>query len=81
MYPRTSGTLTHLSHTGPRLPWLDRLHFQRRPGDQVVLLQDGGTLFTARAGFYIVTGRDTAEVTERLDTTAEEITVTMRADR
>ncbi|GAA4782144.1 ATP-grasp domain-containing protein [Streptomyces ziwulingensis] len=81
IYPRASGTLSHLSHAGPRPPWLDRLHFQRRPGDRVVLPQDGGTLFTARAGFHIVTGRNTAEVTERLDTIAEEITVTTQVDR
>ncbi|GHA44369.1 hypothetical protein [Streptomyces purpurascens] len=40
-----------------------------------------GDLFTARAGFYIVTGRTTAEVTERLDTAADAITVTTRTDR
>ncbi|WP_391647704.1 hypothetical protein [Streptomyces violarus] len=52
----------------------------REIGDELVLSPDGD-LFTARAGFYIVTGRTTAEVTECLDTAADEITVTTRADR
>ncbi|MFD4577463.1 ATP-grasp domain-containing protein [Streptomyces sp. NPDC058417] len=81
IYPRTSGTLTHLAYTGPRPPWLDRLCLQRRPGDRLVLPQDGGTLFTARAGFYIVTGTNSSEVAERLATAAEAITVTTGADR
>ncbi|MFB6554757.1 acetyl-CoA carboxylase biotin carboxylase subunit family protein [Streptomyces sp. NPDC056405] len=81
IYPHTSGTLTRLDYTGPRPPWLDRLCFQRRPGDQLVLPQDGGTLYTARAGFYVVTGSTTVEVTERLNITADKITVTTLADR
>ncbi|MBQ0855455.1 ATP-grasp domain-containing protein [Streptomyces sp. BH-SS-21] len=81
IYPMASGTLTRLRHTGPRRPWLDRLHFQRRPGHRLLLPQDGGNLFTARAGFFIVTGRSTPEVTQRLDTVADEITLTMQADR
>ncbi|MET9567449.1 ATP-grasp domain-containing protein [Streptomyces tauricus] len=81
LYPMASGTLIRLRHTGPRRPWLDRVHFQRRPGDRLLLPRDGGNLFTARAGFFIVTGRSTAEVTQRLDTVAEEITLTIQADR
>ncbi|MFE9686793.1 ATP-grasp domain-containing protein [Streptomyces sp. NPDC006285] len=81
IYPPVSGTLASLQYTGSSRPWLDRLHFQRRPGDQLLLPQDGGTLFTARAGFFIVTGPSTAEVTARLDTVTEEITLTALADR
>lgn len=56
------------------------MQWMRQVGD-LLLLPPEGDLFTARAGFYIVTGRDTAEVNERLDTAAEEITVTTRAER
>ncbi|MEU7719153.1 ATP-grasp domain-containing protein [Streptomyces tibetensis] len=83
LYPDTSGTLTarHINlpfaaHT----PWLRQVQWIREIGDELVLSPDGD-LFTGRAGFYIVTGRTTAEVTERLDTAADEITVTTRADR
>ncbi|MEU4147361.1 ATP-grasp domain-containing protein [Streptomyces parvulus] len=81
IYPHTSGTLTHLGYAGTRPPWLDRLCFQRRPGDRLLLPQDGGTLFTARAGFYIVTGSTPAQVNERLSAVANEITVAVKADR
>ncbi|MFG2924255.1 ATP-grasp domain-containing protein [Streptomyces sp. NPDC048305] len=83
LYPDASGTLTarHINlpftaHT----PWLRQVQWIREIGEQLLLPPDGD-LFTARAGFYIVTGRNTAEVTERLDTAADEITVTTRADR
>lgn len=83
LYPAASGTLTapHIktpfaAHT----PWLRQVQWIREIGEQLLLPPDGD-LFTARAGFYIVTGRNTAEVTERLDTVADEITVTTRADR
>ncbi|GAA2504931.1 hypothetical protein GCM10010393_41970 [Streptomyces gobitricini] len=50
IYPETSGTLTALRFGGPRPPWLDRVHFQRRPGDRLLLPSDGGDMFTARIG-------------------------------
>lgn len=50
------------------------------PLDRLVLPPEGD-LFTARAGCYIVTGRDTAEVNARLDAAADEITLTTEADR
>ncbi|MEU9288293.1 ATP-grasp domain-containing protein [Streptomyces sp. NPDC048275] len=83
LYPDTSGTLTarHINQPfAAHTPWLRQVQWIREIGDQLVLPPDGG-LFTARAGFYIVTGRTTAEVTERLDLAADEITVTTRADR
>ncbi|MEW2620912.1 ATP-grasp domain-containing protein [Streptomyces sp. NPDC048106] len=83
LYPDASGTLTARHITQPfaaHTPWLRQVQWIREIGDQLVLPPDGD-LFTARAGFYIVTGRTTAEVTERLDTAADEITVTTRADR
>jgi biotin carboxylase len=56
IYPETSGTLTALRFDGPRPPWLDRVHFQRRPGDQLLLPSNGGDMFTARIGYLISTG-------------------------
>ncbi|MET8503126.1 hypothetical protein ABZV60_00565 [Streptomyces sp. NPDC004787] len=56
------------------------MQWTRQVGDPI-LLPPRGDLFTARAGFYIVTGRDTTEVNERLDTAAHEITVTTQAVR
>ncbi|MDF9811795.1 ATP-grasp domain-containing protein [Streptomyces sp. SPB162] len=83
LYPDASGTLTarHINQPfAAHTPWLRQVQWIREIGDQLVLPPDGD-LFTARAGFYIVTGRTTAEVTGRLDTAADEITVTTRADR
>jgi biotin carboxylase len=57
LYPDTSGTLTHLTYDGPHPTWLDRLHFQCRPGDRLLLPTDGGNLFTARIGYLIATGQ------------------------
>ncbi|MER0445756.1 ATP-grasp domain-containing protein [Streptomyces sp. Edi4] len=83
LYPNTSGTLTarHIDQQfAAHTPWLRQVQWIRRIGDRL-LLPPEGDLFTARAGFYIVTGRNTAEVTKRLDTAADEITVTTKADR
>ncbi|MFD9967712.1 hypothetical protein ACFWYA_05935 [Streptomyces sp. NPDC059011] len=33
-----------------------QVHFQRRPGDPLVLPSDGGDMFTARLGYLITTG-------------------------
>ncbi|QUW78518.1 ATP-grasp domain-containing protein [Streptomyces mirabilis] len=83
LYPDTSGTLTarHINQPfAAHTPWLRQVQWIREIGDQLVLPPEGD-LFTARAGFYIVTGRTTVEITERLDLAADEITVTTRADR
>ncbi|MFD3910031.1 ATP-grasp domain-containing protein [Streptomyces sp. NPDC058603] len=83
LYPAASGTLTKRQINQPfaaYTPWLRQVQWIRQVGDPL-LLPPEGDLFTARAGFYIVTGRDTAEVNERLDTAAREITVTTQADR
>ncbi|MEV0577157.1 ATP-grasp domain-containing protein [Streptomyces sp. NPDC050392] len=83
LYPDASGTLTQRQINTPfaaHTPWLRQVQWIREIGEQLLLPPDGD-LFTARAGFYIVTGRNTAEVIERLDTAADEITVTTRADR
>ncbi|MEU6612018.1 ATP-grasp domain-containing protein [Streptomyces shenzhenensis] len=81
LYPAASGTLTERGINEPfaaHSPWLRRVQWIRQAGDRLVLPPDGD-LFTARAGFYIVTGRDTDEVNERLDTVADEITLTTQA--
>ncbi|MEH0399285.1 ATP-grasp domain-containing protein [Streptomyces sp. B21-088] len=83
LYPDASGTLTARHINIPfaaHAPWLHQVRWIREIGEQLLLPPDGD-LFTARAGFYIVTGRDTVEVTDRLDTAADEITITTRADR
>ncbi|WMD05610.1 acetyl-CoA carboxylase biotin carboxylase subunit family protein [Streptomyces sp. FXY-T5] len=83
LYPAASGALTarHINQPfAAHTPWLRQIHWIREIVEQLLLPPDGD-LFTARAGFYIVTGRTTDEVTERLDTAADEITVTTRADR
>jgi biotin carboxylase len=83
LYPEASGTLTARHANTPfaaHTPWLRQVQWIREVGE-LLLLPPEGDLFTARAGFYIVTGRNTAEVTERLDTAADEITLTTRADR
>jgi biotin carboxylase len=83
LYPAASGTLTERHIDQPfsaRTPWLRQVQWIRQVGDPL-LLPPEGDLFTARAGFYIVTGRNTAEVAERLDMVADQITVTTQADR
>ncbi|MFE9367790.1 acetyl-CoA carboxylase biotin carboxylase subunit family protein [Streptomyces sp. NPDC006978] len=83
LYSDASGTLTARHINTPfaaHTPWLRQVQWIREIGEKL-LLPPEGDLFTARAGFYIVTGRNTGEVTERLDTAADEITLTTRADR
>lgn len=83
LYPADSGTLTkrHINQQfAAHTPWLRQMQWLREIGDPLLLPPDGD-LFAARAGFYIVTGRDTGKVNERLDTAAGEITVTTRAGR
>ncbi|MGW4441964.1 ATP-grasp domain-containing protein [Streptomyces sp. NPDC004682] len=83
LYPATSGTLTERHINQPfaaHTPWLRQVQWIREIGEPI-LLPPEGDVFTARAGFYIVTGRDTIEVTERLDTADDEITVIVRAVR
>jgi biotin carboxylase len=55
IYPAYSGTLTTrwvAKHVGG----VERVSFQRQAGDQLVLPEDGGDLFTARIGYLITTG-------------------------
>ncbi|AJE87452.1 ATP-binding biosynthetic protein [Streptomyces albus] len=83
LYPHTSGILTERHINQPfaaHTPWLRQIRWIREIGDHLVLPPDGD-LYTARAGFFIVTGRTGAEVTERLDVASAEITVTTRANR
>ncbi|MFF6772757.1 acetyl-CoA carboxylase biotin carboxylase subunit family protein [Streptomyces sp. NPDC012637] len=83
LYPAASGTLTERRINQPfaaYTPWLRQVQWTRQTGDPILLPPDGD-LFTARAGFYIVTGRDTAEVNERLDIAGDEIIVTTQAVR
>uniref|UniRef100_A0AAU2AHW4 ATP-grasp domain-containing protein n=1 Tax=Streptomyces sp. NBC_00093 TaxID=2975649 RepID=A0AAU2AHW4_9ACTN len=55
IYPAYSGTLTTRLLREP-VGGVERVRFQRQAGDQLVLPQDGGDLFTARIGYLITTG-------------------------
>lgn len=68
IYPETSGTLSSLRFDRPRPPWLERLHFQHRPGDQLLLPADGGDMFSARIGYLITTGPTAETARTRADT-------------
>ncbi|MCP3821425.1 ATP-grasp domain-containing protein [Streptomyces sp. A3M-1-3] len=74
IYPETSGTLTSLRFDGPRPPWLERVHFQHRPGDQLVVPADGGDMFTARIGYLITTGPTAATAEARASTALGRLT-------
>ncbi|MFE1836454.1 ATP-grasp domain-containing protein [Streptomyces sviceus] len=55
IYPAHSGTLTARGVVKPT-GGVERVRFQRQPGDRLVLPEDGGNLFTARIGFIITIG-------------------------
>ncbi|MEU4986773.1 ATP-grasp domain-containing protein [Streptomyces anthocyanicus] len=74
LYPITSGTLTHLSYDGARPTWLERLHFQCSPGDQLLLPADGGNLYTGRIGYLITTGSTGVQARARADQAAGDVT-------
>ncbi len=78
LYPDSSGTLTTRELAGrptDRAPWLDRIHWQRQVGDQVLLPQDGGTLDTARIGFVIARGATGAQAQDRADEICRTLTI------
>ncbi|MGW2594919.1 ATP-grasp domain-containing protein [Streptomyces sp. NPDC001515] len=82
LHPDTSGTVTARHITQPfaaHTPWLRQIEWLCEIGDPLRLPPEGD-LYTARAGFYIVTGRTTAEVTEHLDLVADEITLVTTED-
>ncbi|MFJ9033656.1 ATP-grasp domain-containing protein [Streptomyces sp. NPDC102274] len=78
IYPDTSGILTqlHLDESAQQ-PWLERIRFQRRPGDEVRLPQDGGDMFTARLGFLITTGPTGDLAQARAQATHQRLAVTV----
>ncbi|MCX5303130.1 ATP-grasp domain-containing protein [Streptomyces sp. NBC_00160] len=81
LYPETSGILTHRGvdeHFIDNAPWLERLQWLCGPGDEIVLPPEGD-VDVARAGLYVVTGYDVANVEQRLAETAAHITLTTLA--
>jgi biotin carboxylase len=74
IYPETSGTLTSL-HINGAPPWLEKVHFQHHPGDQLVLPADGGDMFTARIGYLITTGPTAEHARARAEQAATTLTV------
>ncbi|GAA3211774.1 ATP-grasp domain-containing protein [Streptomyces thermocoprophilus] len=77
LYPDTSGTLTHLTYDGPRPTWLDRVHYQCRPGDQLLLPADGGNLYTGRIGYLITTATTGQQARARADQAARAVTAVL----
>ncbi|MFJ2739636.1 ATP-grasp domain-containing protein [Streptomyces sp. NPDC087440] len=78
LYPDTSGTLVARHFPGraaDRAPWLDRLHWQRQVGDQLLLPQDGGDLDSSRIGFAITTGPTAAVARFRADEVARALVI------
>jgi biotin carboxylase len=75
LYPETSGTLTELRMDGARPPWLDKLHFQHHPGDQLLLPADGGDMFTARIGYLITTAPTGDLARARAEQAARSLTI------
>ncbi|MER6031577.1 ATP-grasp domain-containing protein [Streptomyces sp. NPDC001851] len=63
IYPETSGILRRLDFDGSRPAGLERVHFQRHVGDQILLPADGGDMFTARIG-YLITTAPTADLAQ-----------------
>ncbi|MFW6724209.1 ATP-grasp domain-containing protein [Streptomyces sp. MAR4 CNY-716] len=67
IYPAYSGTLTTReinTDFAHRTDWLERVTFQREPGDRLVLPPEGD-MFTSRIGFVITTGTTAAEAQAR----------------
>lgn len=78
LYPSASGTLTagHLSdgflaHT----PWLRQVHWAREVGDTVTLPPEG-SMYSARVGFFTVTGTSTQQVEHRTRLVLDQLTLT-----
>ncbi|MFK4222200.1 ATP-grasp domain-containing protein [Streptomyces sp. NPDC019890] len=77
IYPATSSTLTARRLDEPfaaNTPWLERVHFLRHPGDQLVL-PPAGDMFTSRIGFLIVTAPTAELAQERSEEAYRQLTV------
>ncbi|GCD41832.1 ATP-grasp domain-containing protein [Streptomyces paromomycinus] len=78
VYPPVSGTLTarHLDDEfRAGAPWLERVHWQRETGDEVVLPPQGGDTFTSRIGFLITTAPTAALAQQRAEKALCAVTV------
>ncbi|MGX1115866.1 biotin carboxylase [Streptomyces ambofaciens] len=73
LYPDTSGTLTQLTYDGPCPTWLDRLQFQCRTGDQLLLPTDGGNLYTGRIGYLTTTASTGQQARARAERAARAV--------
>ncbi|MEV3857608.1 ATP-grasp domain-containing protein [Streptomyces sp. NPDC050095] len=83
LYPSVSGTVIarHISvgyaeHT----PWLKQVEWLRDIGDDVLLPPDGD-MFTARAGYLLITARTAAQARARMDEALDQITLTVSPAR
>ncbi|MFB8440434.1 acetyl-CoA carboxylase biotin carboxylase subunit family protein [Streptomyces niveus] len=78
LYPEVSGTLTarqfadgFTAHT----PWLRQVHWLREVGDTVTL-PPAGSMYSARVGFFTVTGTTTRQVAQRTRLALDQLTLT-----
>ncbi|KOT79125.1 carboxylase [Streptomyces rimosus subsp. pseudoverticillatus] len=76
VYPPASGTLTARRLDGFRAgaAWLERVHWQREPGDEVVLPPQGD-MFTSRVGFLITTAPTAALAQQRAEEAHRAVTL------
>ncbi|WP_063889508.1 ATP-grasp domain-containing protein [Streptomyces niveus] len=78
LYPDVSGTLTarHLSEGfADHTPWLRQVHWLREVGDAVTL-PPAGSMYSARVGFFTVTGSSTRQVEQRTRLVLDQLTLT-----
>ncbi|MFD6989343.1 ATP-grasp domain-containing protein [Streptomyces sp. NPDC059943] len=78
LYPDVSGTLTarHLSEGfADHTPWLRQVHWLREVGDTVTL-PPHGSMYSARVGFFTVTGTSTRQVAQRTRHALDQLTLT-----
>ncbi|WAL74581.1 ATP-grasp domain-containing protein [Kitasatospora sp. YST-16] len=70
--PAASGTLQR-AEARPELgapDWLERLCFEHKAGEQILLPDHGGNLHTGRLAHFVVTGTDTDQIHARLEQVA-----------
>ncbi|MFB6951304.1 acetyl-CoA carboxylase biotin carboxylase subunit family protein [Streptomyces niveus] len=78
LYPHVSGTLTARQFTDgftAHTPWLRQVHWLREVGDTVTL-PPYGSMYSARVGFFTVTGTTTRQVEQRTRLALDQLTLT-----
>lgn len=78
LYPAVSGTLTarHLTDGfSAHTPWLRQVRWLREVGDTVTL-PPAGSMYSARVGFFTVTGSSTRQVEKRIQFALDQLALT-----